>query len=271
MTQEEADMDTHAAELPTRYVVSGHDGADTVMLAHSLASSHIMWAPQVRALEPRYRVLRYDIRGHGASGVPAGPYTLEQLAADAVSLLDALDIDRVHFVGLSMGGMIGQALALHHRDRLLSLGLCDTTARIPASMQPVWRERIERARAEGMAALVEETIARWFTEPARTAGAPAIDMIREQILATPVEGFVGCCEAISALDYLDRLDQVDLPTLILVGEQDPSTPVVASEAIQARIPGSRLVRLADAAHLSNIEQAAGFNEALLAFLDATRR
>ena len=246
--------------------LSGKEDASVVVLSHSLGSGMTMWGPQLEALEPYYRVLRYDMRGHGESEVSEGAYTLDQLAADAIGLLDALGMNTVHFVGLSIGGMIGQCLGLNYADRLESLVLCDTMSVIPKEARPMFKERKQTAREKGMSALVESTLQRWFTSSYLKANSPAIDPIRKQFLATPVTGFLGCSEAILGLNYLDRLSEIKLPSLIIVGEDDPGTPVPASEAIHAHIPGSRLEILPSASHLSNVEQAELFNSHLLGFL-----
>jgi 3-oxoadipate enol-lactonase len=218
-------------------------------------------------LEYAFQVLRFDTRGHGESDAPEGAYSLELLTADAVGLLDALNIETVHFVGLSMGGMIGQCLALDYADRLKSLALCDTAAAMPEESQPIWQQRIDAAGQTGMAGQVDGTLERWFRPEYLQLNPPEVEMIRRQILATPVAGYVGCCEAIRRLKYLDRLSEIKLSTLIMVGEEDPGTPVAASEAMHARISGSELVVLPSARHLSNIEQAEAFNTALMAFLN----
>jgi len=248
------------------YELTGPKGAPVVMLSHSLACSLVMWQPQMAVLEAAFRVLRFDTRGHGDSDAPPGAYSLEQLAADAVGLLDALKIETVHFVGLSMGGMIGQCLALDYSDRLKSLALCDTAAIMPAETQPIWQQRIDAAGETGMAGQVDETLERWFRPEFLQLNPPEVDMIRRQILATPPAGYIGCCEAIRRLNYLERLAAIGLPTLIMVGEEDPGTPVAASEAMHACISGSKLVILPEARHLSNIEQAEAFNTALMDFL-----
>jgi 3-oxoadipate enol-lactonase len=259
-------MKINANGISVNCELSGSASAATVMLSHSLATQLGMWAPQLAALEPRYRVLRYDTRGHGGSDAPAHSYSLEQLAEDAMALLDALGIHAVHWVGISMGGMIGQAVALNHPDRLLSLVLCDTAAAMSEDAQPVWQQRIDTAGRRGMAVLVEETLQRWFTPAFLAQDPPVVRQIREMIRSTPVEGFVGCSQAIRRLNYLERLSRITVPTLIVVGEDDPGTPVAASEAIHARIPQSRLQVIPSAAHLCNIEQASAFNTALLEFL-----
>ena len=249
------------------YELTGKQGAPVVMLSHSLACSLVMWQPQMIILESAFQVLRFDTRGHGDSDAPEGGYTLEQLTADAVSLLDALNIETVHYVGLSMGGMIGQCLALDYSDRLKSLALCDTAAIMPEETQPIWQQRIDAAAKSGMAGQVDETLERWFRPEYLQQNPPEVEMIRRQILATPVAGYIGCCEAIRRLNYLERLPEIKLSTLIMVGEEDPGTPVAASEAMHARIAGSKLVILPEARHLSNIEQAEAFNTALMDFFN----
>lgn len=246
--------------------INGDDNKPVVMLSHSLCTRLDMWEPQIQVLEGDYRILRYDTRGHGASVAPEGAYSLEQLAQDAIGLLDELQIDRVHWVGISMGGMIGQALANHHAHRLQSLVLCDTTAIMPDAVQTVWQDRIDRARQQGMQALVDETLQRWFTPPYLARPPPQVEIIREQILSTPVACFIGCSEAIRRLNYLQQLSQISLPTLVIVGEDDPGTPVSESEAICARIEGAQLKVIPSAAHLCNIEQSEEFNRTLIAFL-----
>jgi 3-oxoadipate enol-lactonase len=259
-------MIIRTATLSTRYELSGGAGKDVVMLSHSLASDISLWDAQLPALQHRFRTLRYDTRGHGGSEVPPPPYRLEELVADAVALLDALGIARVHFVGLSMGGMIGQGLALGHPERLLSLSLCSTSAFMPEAAQPAIQERVDTARGEGMPGLVDGTLARWFSPAFLKSGGREVERVRRQILATPTAGYIGCTEAIRRLNYLERLDRVRTPTLIMVGEEDPGTPVAASRAIHERITGSRLVIIPAALHLTNIEQAERFNRELLDFL-----
>jgi 3-oxoadipate enol-lactonase len=220
----------------------------------------------ITTLQSRFRILRYDTRGHGGSDVPDGPYRLDDLVADAVALMDALAIRQVHFVGLSMGGMIGQGIALAYPDRLLSLSLCSTSARIPPEAQPVVQERIDTALKEGLQALVDGTLARWFTPGYLKTKPPDVERIRRQFLATPVAGYVGCTEAIRRLDYLEQLARIKVSTLIIVGEDDPGTPVSASRAMHERIAGSKLVIIPSAMHLCNIERTEVFNSALAGFL-----
>ncbi len=259
-------MRVKANGIEMNYELSGEEGSPVVMLSHSLGSSLSMWAPQLGELEPDFRVLRYDIRGHGGSQSTPGPYTLELLGEDAVRLLDALGIDQVHWVGLSMGGMIGQCIALNEGRRLRSLALCDTTAIIPHDAQPVWQERIDTVRAKGVQALLEQTLERWFTPSFLSQNPPILEVIRKEFIATPAEGYIGSMEAIRKLDYLERLPEIRIPTLILVGEDDPGAPVEVAKTMHDRIPKSNLVVLPGARHLSNVEQPEAFNSALVRFL-----
>lgn len=255
--------------ITTNYELSGTLNAPVVMLSHSLGSNLNMWDSQLEALEPRFRVLRYDTRGHGASDAPESAYTLDQLVDDAKALLDALKIDKAHFVGLSMGGMIGQGFGITHADRLLSLTLCSTSAFIPEAAQPIVQERIDTARKQGLQALVDGTLARWFTSEYLKKNPPEVARIRRLFLETPLAGYVGCSEAIRRLNYLKQLFQIKLPTLIIVGEDDPGTPVSASEAIHEGIAGSKLVIIPKMLHLTNVEKPELFNAHLLEFLKRT--
>jgi len=261
-------MHVKTASITTHCELSGPKNAPVVMLSHSLGSNLHMWDPQMAALEGRFRVLRYDTRGHGGSDVPEGAYTLEQLVTDARDLLDALAIEKVHFVGLSMGGMIAQGFALSHTERLDRLVLCDTSAFMPPEAQPIVQDRIDTARKEGLATLVDSTLARWFTADYLRQKGSGVDTIRSTFLASSPAGYIGCTEAIRRLNYLGDLARIRRPTLIMVGAEDPGTPVAASQAIHERIAGSKLVILPSASHLSNIEQAQSFNSALTAFLES---
>jgi 3-oxoadipate enol-lactonase len=260
-------MQAAVGGIQVRYELSGQQNRPVVMMSHSLSTRLEMWDAQMPALEPHCRVLRYDTRGHGGSDAPAGAYTLEQLADDAVGLMDELGIEKVHWIGISMGGMIGQQLALARPDRLHSLVLSSTAAVMGAEAQPVWQDRIDRARGKGMEALVAETLERWFSTAFLQRRSPAVEAIEQQIRSTPVEGFIGCSEAIRRLSTLDRLGQIHLPALIIVGEDDPGTPVSASEAIHQRLAGSQLEIIPAVRHLCNIEAQEVFNKLLLAFIN----
>jgi 3-oxoadipate enol-lactonase len=252
--------------ISVHYTLEGPASGPVITMSNSLASNLSMWEPQMPVLTSRYRVLRYDTRGHGETEATAGPYSLDELSEDVRALLQALGITRTHFIGLSMGGMIGQIIAIKYPQMLQSLVLCDTMSRVPTEAKPMWDDRIHTAETGGMEPLVEPTLARWFTEPFRQKGSPVLDQVRTMIRNTPPRGYTGCCHAIAALNLTDHLKAITLPTLIIVGEDDPATPVAASHVIHEQIRGSELVILKAAAHLSNLEQPEAFNQALTAFL-----
>lgn len=250
------------------YVIDDRTGGrgPWLTMAHSLACNVSMWDAQAALLAQRFRVLRFDTRGHGLSSAPPGPYTLEELAADVHGLFAALAIERTHWVGLSMGGMIGETYALAHPEVFETLVLADTTSRRPPNAREMWDERIRIAQRDGMDALVESTLARWFTAPFRAARPDVMARIANDIRTTPVDGFAGCCEAISRVDLLDRLHEIRCPVLVMVGDQDHGTPPEMARQIHQNLPGSQLEIVPDASHLSNIEQPERFNRALLDFL-----
>ena len=252
--------------ISVHYTLEGPASGPVITMSNSLASNLSMWEPQMPVLTSRYRVLRYDTRGHGGTEATAGPYSLDELSEDVRALLRALGITRTHFIGLSMGGMIGQIIAIKYPQMLQSLVLCDTMSRVPTEAKPMWDDRIHTAETGGMEPLVEPTLAPWFTEPFRQKGSPVLDQVRTMIRSTPPRGYTGCCHAIAALNLTDHLKAITLPTLIIVGEDDPATPVAASHVIHEQVRGSELVILKSAAHLSNLEQPEAFNQALTAFL-----
>ena len=238
-----------------------------VTLSHSLTTDSSMWNELAVALAPTFTVLRYDTRGHGKSSAPDGAYSFEQLAADVLGLLDALKIEHTHFVGLSMGGMIAQHLALLAPQRLHRLVIASSTSRVPPEAGPLWDERIAIARSQGCAGLVEGTLGRWFTPGFRAARPDLMARIAALIAATPVAGYVGCAEAIRRLDITDHLPAIAKPTLVVVGADDPGTPPAASEVIAAGIPGARLEIISSASHLCCIEQPELFNRLIRDFLE----
>jgi 3-oxoadipate enol-lactonase len=260
-------MKVTANGISVNYTLEGPATAPVVTMSHSLATDLSMWDPTVPALSG-FRVLRYETRGHGKTEAPKGAYTLDQLAEDALALLKALGIARTHWVGLSMGGMIGQTLALKAPQVFASLSLCDTSSRVPAEAKPQWADRIKTAETLGMEPLVEGTLARWFTEPFRNTRKDVIDKVAAMIRTTPPAGYAGCCAAISQLDLTDKIGAIKIPTIAIVGEDDPGTPVAAHQVITEKIAGSRLEILKSAAHLSNMEQPEAFNRALSGFLSS---
>jgi len=252
------------------YQFDGPDQGSVVMLSNSLASDLTMWDTQVPALvEAGYRVLRYDSRGHGQSAVPKGPYSIELLTSDAVGLMDAFGLEKVHFCGLSKGGMVGQLLGAKYGDRLISLTLCDTSAYM--APREIWDERIEAVRKNGMDAVADATIDRWFTKAGQERLHAEVEKIRQVILNTPVDGYCACCAAIRDMDQRESLRTISIPVLVMVGEHDPSTPVSASELIHERIASSELRIISNAAHFVNVEQVSVFNNALLEFIETAKQ
>ncbi len=247
-----------------RVSLEGREDAPVLMLSNSLSSNLTMWDPQMPEFLKHFRVLRYDHRGHGKTDAPPGPYSFARLAQDAVDILDAFGIAKAHWCGLSMGGMTGMRLLTHHSERIERAVLANTGARMgPPDM---WTTRIETARSGGMAALADPTIERWFTTGFRERDPETIAKVREMILTTPVEGYIGCCGAIRDMDQTETIRGVRNPTLVIIGAHDPATTPEAGEYIRATIPGAKGVTL-DAAHLSNLEQPEEFTRAVVDFLE----
>ena len=259
-------MKTQTNGIELNYQISGNEQGPWITLSHSLACDLHMWDDQMAALNQQFRVLRFDTRGHGLSSAPPGDYTLDQMADDVKGLFDTLGITRTHWLGLSMGGMIGQTFALKYPGVFQSLILADTTSRRPPNAAQMWGERITIARAQGMAGVLDTTLARWFTEPYRNTRKDVMTRIGAQILSTPVDGFSGACIAISKVNTLDRLKEIKCPVFIIVGEEDHGTPQEMARAIHENLPGSELLIIKSAAHLSNVEQAEVFNRAVMGFL-----
>ncbi|MBY4896756.1 3-oxoadipate enol-lactonase [Cupriavidus sp. AU9028] len=237
-----------------------------VLLVHPLGADHTIWEATAAHLAGRYRVLRVDLRGHGKSDAPVGPYTMIQMADDIVALMDGLDVPQAHYVGLSIGGMVGQVLGVRYPERFHSLTLADTSSHTPLEAHPMWHERIGSVEAHGMAGVVDPTLNRWLTEPFRAAHPEVVEKIRAMVLATPVRGYVGASLAILGFDQADALSRIHCPTLVLVGDQDPGCPVDQARAIAEAIPGAQFEILQDAAHIGPIEQPERFHAILDAFL-----
>lgn len=255
--------------IDIRYEIQGDGRRPWLTLCHSLACDLGMWDDQMNALGSRYTVLRYDIRGHGGSGAPDMPYSFDMMVADLMGLLDGLGVERTHFCGLSLGGMIGQHFALAAPQRLDRLVLCSTSSGYGdgSGIAKLWEQRIAQARAEGMEAMVEGTLGRWFTEPYRFENAAVMERIATLIRNTPLAGYAGCGRMVASLNTTEALCAIQAPTMVLVGEEDAGTPPAMAEVIARGIPGARLEVLPQASHLCNVEQAELFNELLLAFLN----
>ena len=240
------------------------DDAPVLMLSNSLMSTHRMWDPQMTAFARHHRVLRYDTRGHGSSQTTQGPYSIELLAEDAAALIDSLVAGPVHFLGLSMGGMIGQRLSVDRPDLVDRLVLCDTASIMPTP--EMWNGRIAMAEDKGLEALVESTIKRWFTDPFIAASPAAIGFVEGMIRDTDAPGYIACAKAIRDMDQTHILKDIAARTLVLIGALDPACTPQQGDVLHDNIPAAQKVTIADAAHLSNIEKPAEFNEAVLSFL-----
>ena len=239
--------------IEINYSVEG-TGTEWITLSHSLSCNMSMWDEQMELLKPKFKVLRFDTRGHGGSSAPAGPYTLDQMADDVHGLFAALGIKQTHWMGLSMGGMIGQTYALKYPGVFKSMILADTTSKRPPNAEQMWGDRVKAVEANGMKAVTQGTLERWFTAPYRAKHPDVMARITKDIESTPVAGFAGCCHAIAQIDLMDRLKEIKCPTLVTVGDQDHGTPPEMARIIAANLPGAELKIIPDAAHIANIEQ-----------------
>lgn len=248
---------------PIAYRFDGPEEAPVLILSNSLGTAMAMWDQQIPDFARQFRVLRYDSRGHGASGVPAGAYSMDRLGRDVIELMDALEIERASLCGVSKGGMVGQWLGVRAPERIEKLALCNTAAYMgpPAG----WDQRIAAVKAGGMAAMTEPVLERWFTPEFRAGSPDAVAPVRGMLLTTDPAGYAGCCAAIRDMDLRPTDPLIRRPVLVIAGSRDPSTPPDVTGAIAAMVPGAQLVIL-EAAHLSNIEQPEGFTRAVLDFL-----
>ena len=237
-----------------------------VVLVHAIGCDHRMWDSLARSLSSSHRVIAVDARGHGASPVPPRPYALEDLADDVVALLDRLGIDRADCVGLSMGGMVGQALALRHPSRLGRLVIACSTSSYGPEGPANWQARIQAVERGGLEAIRDMVSARYFSDAFRAAHPDVVKVVMDHFVKTPREGYLGCCDAIARLDYAKDLARIAAPTLVIAGELDAGTPPAMSEAIARGIPGARLTVLPGAAHLAAVEAPERFDAAVGAFL-----
>lgn len=245
------------------YTSDGHVSAPALVFANSLGADHTMWAPQVAALSQHYHVIRYDARGHGESGISPGPYTVELLGRDVIALLDHLRIGRAAFCGLSLGGATGQWLGLNASGRLDRLVLANTAAKIGSA--EAWNQRIAAVSAGGLAAVADAVLARWFTPGFAQREPATLARMKAMMLRQPAAGYASQCAAVRDLDFRDALRTIATPTLVIAGTHDASTTAADGRFLAERIPGARYVELA-AAHISNVEQPAAFDAALLSFL-----
>jgi 3-oxoadipate enol-lactonase len=260
-------MKVKANGISINYQVDGGDGAPWLIFSNSLATNLSAWDDQAREFGRSFRVLRYDQRGHGATDAPAGSYSFDTLIADTIALMDALGIKQAHFAGLSMGGATALGLAEQHSERLDKVIVCDSPCQSTPVSKQQWEERIAVAEKQGMGALVEPTVTRWFPPEIIRANPAYLERIRQMIRNTPTAGFIGCAAALADHDYASAAGTVKRPVLFLAGEKDGVTPA-AMRKLNAALPGSKYVELAAAGHISNLDQPAAFNRAVADFLQA---
>jgi 3-oxoadipate enol-lactonase len=251
-------LDLHCAD-------SGGDG-EVVVLAHAIGCDHRMWEELILILVRQFRVLAFDLRGHGKSPVPKRPYSLEAMAADIAAALERRAIPRAHWVGLSMGGMIGQAFALEHAQRLGRLVLANTTSSYGEEGRRLWEARAKAVAEGGLAAIKDMVMGRYFSDEFRQRHPDVVAKVARRFLETPVEGYLGCCDAIKELDFTADLPRIHARTLVIGGEHDAGTPPAMQKAIVNRIPGARLAVIAGAAHLAAVENPAEFGALVRDFL-----
>jgi 3-oxoadipate enol-lactonase len=245
------------------YRVDGDPHAEALLFSNSLGTTHALWQSQLGALSSTFLVIRYDTRGHGASDAPPGAYTIDDLGLDALAILDAAGARRAHICGLSLGGLTAMWLGVHAPDRVASLALSSTAARIGNSL--LWQERIELVRTSGVASLADAAMGRWFTNRFRDSHPDVVARYRLMLASCEAEGYASCCAAIRDADLRAAIGTITAPTLVMAGTHDPVTPPADAEAIRSRIRGARMALL-DAAHLANVEQADIFNDSLVEFI-----
>jgi 3-oxoadipate enol-lactonase len=248
-------------------VVSGQAHGEAVLLAHAIGCDHRMWDALRARLAKRFRVLAVDLRGHGRSPVPPRPYALGDLAADVRALLDRLGVERTHWVGLSLGGMVGQAFALEYPARLGRLVIANSTCSYGPEGRTMWEARARAVEQGGLAAIRDMVEVRYFSEDYRADNAAQVNAVMERFLETPAEGYLGCCDAIADLDFSAALGRIRAPTLVIAGEADAGTPPAMSQAIAAAIPGARMAVIPGAAHLSAAEKPGEFTQLVVDFLE----
>lgn len=257
------DVDSNGSRFHCR--VDGDHGP-WVVLAHGLATDLTLWDELAAALKHRYRVLRYDARGHGDSAVTDGDYSLDMLVADAVGILDSLGVEQAHFAGLSMGGMVAQGLLLDHPERITSAVIADSRHTTTPEFTQGWLDRIEAVRRGGIEAIVESTITRWSSAGLAERNPAVVDRLRRMIRRTSPQGYCGCAAALSRLNYGHRLGEISRPVLVICGDEDHGAPPEITRQMYAMIKGSRVCIIRQAGHIANVEQPQAFNEAVAAFL-----
>jgi 3-oxoadipate enol-lactonase len=243
--------------------VEGPEGAPVLMLSNSLGTNLHMWNGQVAPFTQHFRLVRYDRRGHGKSGVPKGPYSMERLGRDVLAVLDGLGIKKINWCGLSMGGMVGQWMGANAPERIERLVITNTSSYF--ADKNAWNDRLKLVREKGIAAFAGPNMERWFTKGFRERAPEAVARLQQMFAATPLEGYIGCAEAVRDMDHRALLPKIAAPTLVIAGRHDPATTLEAGEYLRDHIPGARLTVL-DAAHISNVEQRDAYSDAALGFL-----
>jgi 3-oxoadipate enol-lactonase len=259
---------TTGSAIEVHHLLEGPEDAPVLVLSNSLGTTLEMWDEQTPVLSERFRLLRYDHRGHGGSTVPPGPYKIEDLGRDVLVLLDRLEVERFSFCGLSLGGMVGMWLASEAPELVERLVLCCTSARFAPD---TFDSRARTVRADGVGAIADAVVERWFT-PAFREGRPEIaEWARRMLLETPDEGYAGCCEAVRDADLSDTLGTISASALVIAGADDPAAPPDQAESIRDSIPGASLQVVSEAAHLANIEQPEAVTQAILDHLSSVLR
>jgi 3-oxoadipate enol-lactonase len=234
---------------------------------HGLATDLTMWDELAAAIKGSYRVLRYDARGHGSSAAPAGDYSLDQLTDDAAAILDVLDVKQTHFAGLSMGGMVGQGLLIHHPHRIKSAVIADSRHTTTPEFTKAWLDRIVAVRKSGVEAVVASTVSRWSSAGLAERNAALVARMEAMVRSTSANGYCGCAAALARLNYGSRLNEINAPVLVMCGDEDHGAPPDNSRQMAAMIKGARFVEIKQAGHIANIEQPAVFNNAVRGFFD----
>ncbi len=246
------------------YQTFGDANKPAIVFSNSLGTKFTMWQPQIDFFKKNFYVICYDTRGHGESAAPQGPYTIEQLGTDVIRLLDHLNIEKANFCGISMGGLTGQWLAIHHPERFHRVIVCNTAAKI--GQEQAWNERAALVREQGLQPIAATAASRWFTECFIQSQAAVVESLSNDLAAGSAEGYASCCEALAKADLREELKNITVPVLVIAGQQDPVTTVADGQFMIDRIPNSQLFEI-NASHISNIEQPEAFNGILKTFLN----
>lgn len=241
------------------YQTFGDASQPAIIFSNSLGTQLNMWQPQISFFEKKFYVICYDTRGHGASSAPQGPYSIEQLGTDVVHLLDHLNIEKASFCGISMGGLTGQWLAIHHPERFNHVIVCNTAAKI--GQEQAWNDRAQLVREQGLKPIAETAASRWFTEPFIRSNTAIVESLSNDLGAGSPEGYASCCEALAKADVREQLKNITIPTLVVAGQKDPVTTVADAQYLVNQIPNSQLIEI-NASHISNIECPENFSHAL---------